>query len=80
MKKRLKAKWAVFYEDSYVLIVPESDIKPHGFPNGKKKAVLAGIDCPCKPKINMSCDKPIIIHNSFEEKLKIEESMKELLK
>ena len=53
--------------DGWQVIIPESDILPHGLPKeGEKETSLAWLDCPCKPKVNVG-DK-IIIHNSFTEK------------
>lgn len=74
MKEEQKLKWLrIDGENGWQIIVPESDIKPHGFPQGKNKTELAWLDCPCSPKINYL--NKIIVHNSFEEKQKIEEAI-----
>lgn len=69
-----KQKWLRLDGDNgWQIIVPDTDIKPHGFPKGKNKVELAGKFCPCEPKIYEK-DK-IIIHNSFQDKERIEEAM-----
>lgn len=69
-----KAKWLRLDDDNgWQIVIPEADIKPHGFPEGKKKAELEYSNCPCKPKVDWN--NRIIIHNSFEEQEKINQAM-----
>ena len=68
-----KQKWLVLEDDGWQIVIPDSDILPHGFPQGKKKTELAGHDCPCKPKINWN-DR-MIIHNSFQDSQRIKDSI-----
>ena len=69
-----QSKWLVLEDDGWQVVIPETDILPHGYPDGKLKTELAGQNCPCKPKINWQ-DK-MIVHNSFKDKQKVEESIK----
>jgi hypothetical protein len=63
-----KSKWVVLEDDDCVHVLPETDIKPHGFPNTEgTKADLSDTDCPCKPNIDFSGTKPIVVHKSFED-------------
>lgn len=73
--KEDKQKWLTLDDEECVHVVPDFDSKPHGFPKGKGKAVLSDMDCPCKPKIDFSGSKPIIVHNSFIDQEAIEKSM-----
>lgn len=71
------SKWLVMEEDDCRHIVPETDILPHGFVvDGKGE--LAGENCPCKPRMDSDSEKLIIIHNSFEQQKKIDESMEKI--
>lgn len=74
-KMSIKKNWLrLDDENGWQVIIPEIDIKPHGFPKpGVTKAEMAGSDCPCKP--NVDWIHQIIIHNSFEEQKKIDDSM-----
>lgn len=61
-------------DDGWVIVIPDADIKPHGFPKeGEHSAELAGFDCPCKPKVDWL--KKMIIHNSFLHDKIINESI-----
>ncbi len=80
--KVAKHKWVRLEnpDEYYQHVVPESDIKPHGWPvKGSKEVVLADIDCPCKPRIEyknskgLEYVKPIIVHNSFEQEKYLDE-------
>lgn len=72
-----KQKWIVLEDLDCVHVVPDLDSKPHGRPeNGSKTAILLNMDCHCKPKIDFSGKKPIVVHNSFIDQEKINESMK----
>lgn len=55
------------------MVLPETDSKPHGFPEGGTEADLAWLDCPCKPKVN-ALDK-MIVHNSFIDQERIDKAM-----
>ena len=74
-----KQKWLrLDLDDGWQAVVPDTDIKPHGIPTGKKEAKgkeveLAGMDCPCKPKVDVG--EKIIIHNSFEDMERITQSV-----
>lgn len=71
-----KQKWLIFDEESCVIIVPNFDSKPHGQTKDTDgKLLLAGFDCPCKPKMSWNGEKPMIIHNSFFDKERIDKSM-----
>lgn len=69
-----KQKWLVLdWEDGWQIVVPETDIRPHGFPKeGAKKVELADFDCPCKPRVDKD---RIIIHNSFQDMEKIDQAL-----
>lgn len=69
------SKWAIVEDEECVHIVPETDIKPHGFIIKGNKGELADMDCPCNPRVDFSGMKPLVIHNSFEYKDLIEKSM-----
>lgn len=60
-------------DDSWQIVIPDSDIKPHSVDPHPTKKEIAGIDCPCKPKIDFL--NKIIVHNSFEDMKRIDESM-----
>jgi len=71
-----KQKWLVLDgDDGWLIIIPNFDILPHST-TAKKDGEndLAWLDCPCKPKVNVG-DK-IIVHNSFKDAKRIEESLK----
>ena len=75
MKKRFKQKWLRLEESRWQIIIPDRDIRPHGLVEvSKGKKELAWQDCPCEPKINL-LDK-IIVHNSFIDIDRINESLK----
>lgn len=81
--KKEKQKWLrVGGDDGWQIVIPESDSKPHAVDqekakNDEKKRDLAWMDCPCKPKLNY-LDK-VIVHNSFQDQAKINESMNKIL-
>ena len=68
--------WLRLEEDNgWQVVVPNNDVKPHStlvliFPDGSRKADLAGWDCPCKPQVYFR-DK-LISHNSFDGREKDE--------
>lgn len=76
MSKKSQKWLRLDHENGWQSVVPDFDIKPHGFPQGKKKAELEAENCPCKPKINFKSQ--IIIHNSFQDIERIEKSLKTL--
>ena len=57
------SNWLTIENGEWIIVVPESDILPHGFPEGGHTAELAGASCPCEPKVNWH--KRMIVHNSF---------------
>lgn len=71
-------KWLVIEDESgWTVVIPDFDIKPHGFPqNGKDGVELAGFDCPCGVKVDW--ENKIIIHESFTYRKRIEDSMNRL--
>lgn len=72
----MKPKWLVLDDDNgWKVVIPESDILPHGFPENNT-AEIEYSNCPCKPEVNLLSQ--IIIHNSFEEQKKIDESINKL--
>lgn len=79
-------KWLQIVEDDYILVMPDFDDRPHADISAEEakelikldkevKLDLAYINCPCKPKINWEGEKPIIIHNSFIDQKRVDESM-----
>ena len=61
-------------------ILPDFDIKCHGFLEGNKtQATLADTNCPCKPKLSFINEKPLVTHNSFIDMEAIEKSMSTML-
>lgn len=70
-----KQKWLrLDGDEGWQIVIPDIDIKPHSLTASKtEQNDLAWENCPCKPKINFG-DK-IIVHNSFEDEKRIEESM-----
>lgn len=75
-----KKNWTVLEDKNVIHVLPNMDIKPHGFSKDGKSAVVSDFDCPCKPKINASGKKPLIVHNSFEDMKKIDDSINNLTK
>ena len=71
-----KQKWVVLESGGWRIVMPDIDILPHSVDEKPHHKKLAGMDCPCKPKINY-LDK-MIVHNSFEQKEKIAKSMNNL--
>lgn len=71
-------KWLILEDEDCIHVVPESDIKPHGFPKGNS-AELADADCPCKPELDFSRDKPMVTHNSFRDAEKIKNSLAKII-
>lgn len=78
-------KWLTFDDDTCVIVMPDTDIRPHGIPKrrGQKNVELAYMNCPCKPKMSTGdsegpYDRPMIVHNSFEEMDAIEKSLEAL--
>lgn len=71
----MKQKWLrLDADDGWQVVIPDFDSKPHAnvkIEEGRME--LAWIDCPCKPKINIG-DK-MVVHNSFIDMAKIDESM-----
>lgn len=80
-----RSKWITLEDDTCVIVMPETDIKPHGFRKGDEKSVeLAGMNCPCNPRMITGTalgpyKKPMIVHNSFEDSKAIDEAIKNLL-
>lgn len=74
-------KWLVLREGDYIVVVPDFDSKPHGFPKeGELKTELASMDCPCKPKSEIGNNgKLMIVHNSFIDQENIARSLDNLL-
>lgn len=61
-----KSEWLVLEDDSCIHVIPETDIKPHGFSEDGKSAEVSDMDCPCKPRVDFGGRKPMIVHNSFK--------------
>jgi len=67
--QRYKGKWIVFQDDTYIHVLPETDIEPHSTDTSKNdKKELADIYCPCLPKIDWTGKTMRITHNSFQDK------------
>ena len=69
-------------EDGWQIIVPVTDTRPHAtlseseadaLKKSGREVELAGIDCPCKPKIDLGNRQ--IIHNSFEDEERIQKAI-----
>ncbi len=73
MKKQM---WNVLESNGWKIVIPETDSKPHGFPEGKQDAELAWMNCPCKPKIDAL--NKMIVHNSFIDIERIDRQMETL--
>lgn len=64
-------------DDEWQVVIPDFDSKPHANKLIKKgKMELAWLDCPCKPKIDIG--NKIIVHNSFIDMAKIDESINKM--
>jgi hypothetical protein len=72
-------KWIVIHGPNCVHVIPETDVLPHGYTGGKKSWRLADLDCPCRPNVDFAGEKPIIVHHSFLDKKKIDDSMNKIL-
>ena len=67
--------WLRLEHRGWTIVIPEADIKPHAWLEpGKSEVVISLFDCPCKPSI--SWDDKEVVHNSFEDEKRIEDSMK----
>lgn len=76
MEKR--QKWLVIEgQDDWQIIIPDFDSKPHADmtkkPKRSGKREVAWLNCPCNPEIDYLSKR--IIHNSFIDKARIDESM-----
>lgn len=78
LKANEMSKWLKIDDDGWQVVIPETDILPHGIPTPESplKVELGGAACPCKPKIDWQ--SRIIVHNSFEDQKKIDDSLKSL--
>ncbi len=79
MREGEKQEWLVLeLDEGWTMVVPEIDIERHHFmtisEEGEKD--VRGLDCPCGVKIEVG--RKMIVHNSFRDKKKIEESMSKL--
>lgn len=69
-----KTKWCRLQENGWSIVIPETDSKPHGFPDARcGKAKLSGHDCPCSPDIDWI--NRAILHHSFDDKETINKSL-----
>jgi hypothetical protein len=71
MSKHIAQKWLILQEASFVFIVPDTDIRPHGTRISDTKYKLT-FQCECGPKIlagekGRIFAKPIVMHNSFQD-------------
>lgn len=78
-------KWIVAEEDDYVHVVPDWDMRPHAsvLTPIMEKFELSGEDCDCKPEVRLHDKKgefikPMIVHNSFLQQKKVNESLKKI--
>lgn len=72
------ANWLSFKDESgWIHILPDTDIKPHSIEKEGLTRKLATINCPCKPKVDYLGQR--IIHNSFEDQKRIEESVSKII-
>lgn len=87
MKKKLKKqKWLLIVDEDEVydhIVIPKWDTKAHATKVKKTKkglkGELAGHDCPCKPTVEIDEDGTlIIVHNSFRDIERVEESLRKL--
>jgi hypothetical protein len=73
-KEGRKQRWLVLQDSGWKIVIPETDSKAHENSQDKKKKIaIAGLTCPCKPKIYW-VDK-ILVHNSFMDMEKINDSI-----
>jgi len=74
------SKWLALEDEingyKWIVILPETDIKPHSKELTGDKRELADNDCPCNPRIDWINN--LIIHNSFEDIEKIEFALNKL--
>ena len=78
-----KQKWHTIEEEDHIAVLPDTDIRPHAAISLEKSEELkkvegseveaADMNCPCKPRVDWSGRKPIVIHNSFQEGLSTKE-------
>lgn len=73
MKKYFEQKWLTLQDEGWVVVIPDTDTQPHSTDRKKKERELAGIDCPCKPKIDVGAQ--MIVHNSFQDLERLENAM-----
>jgi hypothetical protein len=77
-------KWLVLDAGGgWQIVIPDTDILPHADvtaeqaeklkATGSAELEVAGMTCPCKPKVDVG--SRLIIHNSFEDQVRINEAM-----
>lgn len=79
-----KQRWQVLKLDhGWQAVLPDTDTEPHANFSGDWRELplgtelnLANETCPCKPKIDFL--NKIIIHNSFQDKNRVEESLRKI--
>lgn len=69
--KPLHQKWQILEQDDYVVIIPNTDTRPHGTRISDTRYELT-LECACRPKIMAGQKgkifaKPIVLHNSFQD-------------
>ncbi len=79
MKKYEPSKWNTIEDENFVIVVPQTDIKPHGTKITDTEYELTN-ECECNPKIIAGekgevYAKPIVLHNSFEDMERVEKSL-----
>lgn len=67
-------KWLKIEEGQTITVLPDRDIKPHSSDTHGDNRSIAYLDCPCKPDIKFDGRCMWILHNSFEDIQKIEDS------
>lgn len=75
MMEKKEQRWLVLHDDDWTHVIPEWDTKPHGLDKDETgELVLGESGCPCIPKVEMI--GKMIIHKSFYDEERIDESLK----
>ncbi len=62
--------------DGWQIVIPDPDIMPHTSDpdwKGKPAVELAGLECPCRPKVDVP--NKVITHNSFYDIERVDKAM-----
>lgn len=80
IKKAKKYGWSLIETDDYIVVIPETDSKPHGRKISEVDYDVRGLECTCGlilttgemrriggRVISSQYPKPILVHNSFSD-------------